>query len=383
MTALPQHDHVEAVLDRIRGSQPPEAGHARDVAADLDHPGCHLRAVLDAAAIDKAALAARMGHPMPEGQSPAALRRGDLFERIVVEEGHLLAQARKRLGVDISDARYTDLSEVPRGLRGRAALVWRAQRTSDRLADMLTDPAGACTLLRHPVTTLQRSGRTCYLEQDALAFVAGGQLHVVEIKSFAVIAGVPNERSHVAQAARQSAVYVLSLQQALQGLGFDPAVVSTTTLLITAKGYGLTPTSHTLDVRNELKALSRRLARRTELSAILDELPDDLTFDVDDPDELAEQVATVDHHYTPACLSSCSMARACRQRCVSGDRLDRLGQDVRSDVAVFDTVSDVVVAARTGGVPPGMPGHAVPVAADVAAALHAAHRAYVDAGGTA
>ena len=383
MTAMSQHDHIEAVLDRIRGSQPPKAGHARDVAADLDHPGCHLRAVLDAAAIDKAALAARMKHPMPEEQSPAALRRGNLFERIVVDEGHLLAEARKQLDLDIPEARYKDLSDVPEGLRGRAALKWRAQRTIDALADMLTDPAGAYNLLRHPVTTLQRSGRTCYLEQDALAFVVGGRLYVVEIKSFAVIAGVPNERSHVSQAARQSAVYVLSLQQALKSLGFDPDVVSTTTLLITAKGYGLTPTSHTLDIRNELKALSRRLARRTKLSAILDELPEDLTFDVDDPDELAEQVAKVDHHYTPGCLSSCSMARACRQRCVSGDRLDRLGQNVRSDLGVFDTVTDVLFAARTGGVPLGIHGDTASFAADVAAALHTAHSAYVDAGGIA
>jgi hypothetical protein len=383
MSTVSDHDHIDAVLDRIRGTQSPKAGHARDVAADLDHPGCHLRAVLDAAGIDKAALAARMKHPMPEEQSPAALRRGNLFERIVVDEGHLLAEARKQLNLDIPEARYKDLSDVPEGLRGRAALKWRAQRTTDALADMLTDPNAAYNILRHPVTTLQRSGRTCYLEQDALAFVVGGRLYVVEIKSFAVIAGVPNERSHVSQAARQSAVYVLSLQQALKDLGFDPEVVSTTTLLITAKGYGLTPTSHTLEVRNELKALSRRLARRTKLSAILDELPDDLTFDVDDPDELADQIVKVDHHYTPGCLSSCSMARACRQRCMSGDRLDRLGQNVRSDLGVFDTVSDAVTAARTGAVPPGITGDTAVFAADVAAALHLAHDAYVDAGGIA
>jgi hypothetical protein len=157
MSSVSDHDHIDAVLDRIRGAQPPKAGHARDVAADLDHPGCHLRAVLDAAAIDKAALAARMGHSMPEEQSPAALRRGNLFERIVVEEGHLLAEARKQLHLDIPEARYKDLSDVPQGLRGRAALKWRAQRTTDALADMLTNPTCSPTPTRPTTSFVTRS----------------------------------------------------------------------------------------------------------------------------------------------------------------------------------------------------------------------------------
>ncbi|MGY1809996.1 hypothetical protein ACI8AF_21725 [Blastococcus sp. SYSU D00669] len=383
MTIAPKSDHVEEILDRIRGNQPAQPSHARDVAADLDHPGCHLRAVLDAAAMDKAALAARLGHPMPEEQSPAALRRGNLFERIVVDDGHLLAEARNKLGLDIEDARYKDLSDVPEGLRGRAAMRWRAQRTTDALVEMLTNPDAAYNILRHPVTTLSRGGRTSYLEQDALAFVSEGRLYVVEVKSFSVIPGVPTDRSHVAQAARQSAVYVLSLQQTLERLGLDPGLVSTTTLLITAKGYGLTPTSHTLDVRNELKALRRRLARRTNLSAVLAQLPDDLTFDVDDPDELADQVTKVDNYYTPGCLSSCSMARVCRERCIAGDRLDRLGQGVRADLGAFDTVTDVVTAARTGQVPSGINGEVASFAADVTAALHTAHTAYLANGGAA
>lgn len=369
---------VDAALARIRGALPVKRTHARDIAADLDHPGCGLRALMDAAGIDKARIAERLDHPMPEEQSPAALRRGNHFERIVTENGmaHLLAELRKQLDLPITEAREKDLSGSGLGLRGEAEMRARAKATRAALR-LILDPDAAYNVLRHPVTTLERAGRIAYLEQDALAFKVGAKLHVVEIKGFNVIAGVPTDEMAIRGAAGQSAVYVLSLQQTLAAAGLDPDLVSTTIILITAKGYGLTPTSHTLDVRNQLKALRRQLARRVRIDDILADLPDDLTFDVADQDQLHEKVLQVPFHYVPGCLSSCSMARVCRERCVSGDMTDRLGTSVRNDLGELQTIGDALAAARSGTSPTDEN------AADVARALHMANDVYLAAGGAA
>src|SRR6266487_1959183 len=156
----------DAALAVLRGGLPVRRAHARDVAADLDHPGCRLRAVLDAAGIDKAALADRLGHPSPEEQSPFALRRGNLFEGIVFADGmaHLLAQLREQLGLPIPEARVRDLSRSSAGLTGEAELRARAAETRAALK-LLADPQAAYNVLRHPVTTLTRAGRTVFLEQ--------------------------------------------------------------------------------------------------------------------------------------------------------------------------------------------------------------------------
>ena len=52
---------TELRLNAIRGPVPPQNHNARTIAALTGNPGCTRRAVMDAAGIDKKALAARIG----------------------------------------------------------------------------------------------------------------------------------------------------------------------------------------------------------------------------------------------------------------------------------------------------------------------------------
>jgi hypothetical protein len=66
-------------LAALRGPVPQRSLDARALAALAANPGCHRRALLDAAGVDKAVLADRLGSPAPFGQSPFAIARGHIF----------------------------------------------------------------------------------------------------------------------------------------------------------------------------------------------------------------------------------------------------------------------------------------------------------------
>ena len=76
----------------------------------------------------------------------------------------------------------------------------------------------AYNLIRHAMTRLDFGGETVYLEQDVLAFAVDGRIHVVEIKSYPRIDGRADPVKASATV-RQTAVYVLSLQQLMVEIG--------------------------------------------------------------------------------------------------------------------------------------------------------------------
>ncbi|MFF1797298.1 hypothetical protein ACFVXQ_24290, partial [Kitasatospora sp. NPDC058263] len=88
-TNVPSHGHFEPLAQRLadlRGPAPQRSLNARALAALAANPGCHRRAVLDAAGVDKSALAARLGRPAPFGPSPVALARRVIFETRLQED---------------------------------------------------------------------------------------------------------------------------------------------------------------------------------------------------------------------------------------------------------------------------------------------------------
>ncbi|WP_338931388.1 hypothetical protein WEB32_12575 [Streptomyces netropsis] len=181
---------------------------ARALAALAANPGCHRRALLDGAGIDKGALARALGSPATFGQSQFAFVRGNAFEARVKGDGgaELIRLLRERLGEGSHEpgpdpAPAPDLSAV--GPEGRAA------RTALALRDATA--TGRWTLLDHPLLALPVAGTPVYLEPDAVVVHPDGSWTVVEIKSFAMIDGAA-DTSKVGAAARQAAVYALALE---------------------------------------------------------------------------------------------------------------------------------------------------------------------------
>ncbi|WP_370112337.1 hypothetical protein [Streptacidiphilus sp. MAP12-33] len=198
---------------------------ARGLAALAANPACDRRAVLDAAGVDKAALAGRLGSPAAFGQSPFAITRGLVFERRLRSErcAELAALLRTRLLPEESAQLPV---EVPDLLASEGPAV-RAARTRAALLEAAADAAAgrAWTLLDRPLLRLEVAGSAVSLEPDAIVVGPDGRWTVVEIKSFPILDGSADP-AKVGAAARQAAVYVLALRATAAALDASGAAAA-------------------------------------------------------------------------------------------------------------------------------------------------------------
>ncbi|MFJ2579652.1 hypothetical protein [Kitasatospora aureofaciens] len=367
-TNAPSRGHSEPLSQRLaelRGPAPQRSLNARSLAALAANPGCHRRAVLDAAGVDKSALASRLGRPAPFGQSPFAIARGVIFESRLKADDYaaLLEPLRRHLGLPADGGAPLVVPDLLR----RSGPAVRADRTAEALAAAAADP-DAWTLLDHPLLRLDVAGSTAYLEPDAVV-VHGGRCTVVEIKSFPVLDGSADP-AKVGAAARQAAVYVLALQHAAaaragEALAPDPYTEQRLTgsprlsvLLVCPKDFSNRPTAVAVDVRRELATTRRQLSRMTGIGRLLDALPPGTGFDlaVDEDggparsaDELATAVEAVPAAYSPDCLSTCELGFHCRAQARCGDRVEQLGRGVRGELGSIRTVTEALAAATATG----------------------------------
>ncbi|WP_067182208.1 hypothetical protein [Microtetraspora niveoalba] len=347
-------------LDALRGGAAPVDHSARTVAALAGNPGCDRRAVLDAAGISKRNTAVHLGHPAPFGQSPFALARARSFEELVKADrwAHLRRLLRETLGLPISGISCVDIgaggdaTREPRHARTREELR-RALEEGER-ADGERAGGGEAALVERPLLRLPVAGHEVYLEPAVVVVRAGGRFHIVEIKSFAVIDGAADP-AQVAAASRLSAVYVYALKAMFAAEGVDPGLVSHEVVLVCPKDFANHPTATLLDVRLQLAALRRQLSRLTRVDRILDRLPADLTFSLEQStDELARAVRTVEARYAPECLSTCEMAYFCRSDARAAGSLDVLGRVTRDDLGGLGSVDAVLdLASGEHGAPAG------------------------------
>jgi hypothetical protein len=319
-------------LDRLRGAGQPKRHNARTIAALTGNPGCTRRAVLDAAGVDKPTLAETVGFPGSFGQSRFALARGNSFEAMLKADGcALLLEALRSVGVTADEVGYDDL-----GADDDDTLAARHDRTRALLAER-----ARAALIDHPLLTLEVAGQTVFLEPDLIAYQARGRLHVVEIKSFAIIDGQADS-AKVSGAAVQAAVYVLALRRLLRSLGHDEEVVSHDVVLVCPANFGLRPEAVVLDVRKQLATLRRQLTRLASVAGLVEALPATVCFDLTLPvPHLLSSLAAVEARYAPECLSACELAVFCRDE--ARGTTAALGRPVRE---ALGGVSSVDVALR-------------------------------------
>ncbi|MEU1464718.1 hypothetical protein ABZ467_29275 [Streptomyces sp. NPDC005727] len=319
---------------------PAKALDARALAALAANPGCRRRAILDGAGVDKAALADRLGAPSAFGQSQFALTRGNAFEAKVKADGgaELLRLVHSRLDPGAeppAGASVPDLSaHGPEGRTARTALALRE-----------AVDAGGWTLLDHPMLALDVAGSLAFLEPDAVVVHPDGSWTVVEIKSFPMLDGSADP-AKVGAAARQSAVYVLALEDVAARL--DPAPrVRHRVLLVCPRDFSNLPTASAVDVRKQRAVTARQLARLTRVEDIAGTLPEGTCFAPDRPaEELTAAVESVPAAYAPECLSACELAFHCRGRSRADGAVTSLGRPLRAELGGLTTVDDVLAAAR-------------------------------------
>ncbi|WP_189185410.1 hypothetical protein [Streptomyces albiflavescens] len=340
-------------LAELRGpAVPPKALDARALAALAANPGCERRALLDGAGVDKAKLASALGSPSAFGQSQFAFMRGNAFEARVKADGgaELLRLVHERLdpGAEPPTAGVVpDLSAV--GPEGRAARTALALREATA--------AGVWTLLDHPMLALDVAGSPAFLEPDAVVVHPDGGWTVVEIKSFPMLDGSADP-AKVGAAARQSAVYVLALEEVGARLGAEPegrsaqdgaAVpeVRHRVLLVCPKDFSNLPTASAVDIRKQRAVTRRQLARLTRVEDIAAALPEGTCFSPDLPAaDLTTAVESVPATYAPECLSACELAFHCRDRSRADGAVTSLGRSLRAELGGLTTVGDVLAAAH-------------------------------------
>ncbi|MBC2905017.1 hypothetical protein [Streptomyces cupreus] len=335
-------------LAELRGPEvPAKALDARALAALAANPGCRRRAILDGAGVNKTALASALGAPSAFGQSQFALTRGNAFEARVKADGgaellRLVHEKLDRSAEPPAHAQVPDLSAT--GPEGRAA------RTALALREAGETP-GSWTLLDHPMLALDVAGSPAFLEPDAVVVHPDGSWTVVEIKSFPMLDGSADP-AKVGAAARQSAVYVLALEQVAARLTPAPRVRHRI-LLVCPKDFSNLPTASGVDIRKQRAVTARQLARLTRIEEIAEALPEGTCFDPGLPAaELTAAVESVPATYAPECLSACELAFHCRDRSRTADAVTSLGRSVRAELGGLTTVEDVLAAARgTAGDP--------------------------------
>ncbi|MGK5496980.1 hypothetical protein [Streptomyces sp. URMC 125] len=327
-------------LAELRGPDvAPRPLDARALAALAANPGCRRRALLDGAGVDKGALAEALGAPAPFGQSQFAFSRGHAFEARVKGDGgaELMRLVHARTGAPGTPAPEPGGIAVPD--LTAAGPAGRAERTRLALGRAAAD--GGWTLLDHPMLELEVAGAATYLEPDAVAVHPDGRRTVVEIKSFPILDGSADP-AKVGAAARQAAVYALALE-ALGGRVDERA------LLVCPKDFSNLPAAEAVDLRRQLAATRRQLARLTRLAEIAAALPEGVTFDpARPPRELADAVRAVPAAYAPQCLSTCELAFHCRERARAAGAVEALGREVRGELGGLATLEAVLAAARSG-----------------------------------
>ena len=345
-------------LERFRAEFPRQPLNARRVAGALEAPGCQRRTALDAAAVNLERLGSLISGASRDRQSPFALTRGNQFEQQVVANGmaEIVSLARRHLGLEIPEVRQHDLSasalrEAYPGVTGTRMNERRALLTRQRVEEMLTDPTQAYNLIRHAMTCLDFGGETVYLEQDVLAFAVDGRLHVVEIKSYPRIDGRADP-TKASATVRQTAVYVLSLQQLVIEIGAPPDVVNPTTMIVLPENLSFRPTAATLDIGMYVRRLRRQLASVPRAAEILDAVPTGTRLPAHPSDEAnaedwaaaaaaaREALTPLPSRFTDGCVS-CPLFHHCRHEAELHRSTARLGSAV---AAACGNVTDIVAA---------------------------------------
>jgi hypothetical protein len=348
---------LDARLGALRGPTRPLPYNARTLAALTANPACDRRAVLDAAGIDKAALAGHLEVPQSQPKSLLALRHGLAFEHRVLDRdrAELIRLLRETLNLDVAEVAYEDVNSVAT-YEDTSPLPLRHARTHSLIMSAVGEQAPPRTLLNHPVLRLPMAGHEVYLEPDVLAFKHDNTFHVVEIKSFPVLYGQA-EPASVTAALTQAAAYILALRHLLDEAppksaapsdNVTAATVSDDVVLIHPLNFTPHPTATLQSARKQVRALSFHIDRLRRLPELLEEIPPDTTLDpVPGPDgkptrsprELAAELAHLTPHYTTRCRHHCDLAVHCRNEARTRNHTAALGTEVREDIAGISTTT--------------------------------------------
>jgi hypothetical protein len=182
---------------------------------------------------------------------------------------------------------------------------------------------------------------------------------------------------------------VLALRRLFAAIGADPALVAEDVILVCPKDFANQPSAHLLDVRRQLAAVERQLARLPRIGALIADLDPAVDFDlaVDasaaegetgrehrSAAELTKSLTMIEARYAPECVTNCEMAFHCRAEARSAGAADVLGRSVRDSLGGVERIEDVLALADASKSTDAAEG-----GGEAARLLRAASRAYAEA----
>lgn len=368
-----------SILDTLRQGAPRRAPTIRTLASFAGHTDCHLASLGFAAEVDFDRLLVGTTYEAPFGQSPFAFSRGLAFQRIVAENGYaaILQLLRQELGFAIDEVAIANLRDgYPQNHEG---MRLRAHETRSLVGQIVRSDSAAPNLIDGAVFATEISGIRAYFEADAVAARFSSPIHVGEIKSFPIVDG-RTDPEKLGQALDQVSIYILLARSLVVQLRGAADLVTHRAVLIAPQGVGLRPTLAVKDVSRRIERIERLLARVPVIADLAPLVPQDASFSliadpgaeeakrIDTLNDLADRVGT---RYVPGCLSTCGLARLCRERTFRNGSPDLAGPEV---VRLLPGVSSLGRAADLAdGAPPGPSERTIAPQLARAARLYDAH----------
>lgn len=332
------------------------------LAAFTEVAGCPTARSAFTQGVDLDRLLVGTGYDAAFGQSEYAFARGTRFEAIVKGDrgggvcsyGPMLELLRDELGFDISQARTANLRSLhpppPPHLLAtdKRHLSARAADTRRLVGEIARGVPGCVNFIDGAVLSATVGGQTAFYETDGLAFRLGGQLRIVEIKSFPKVDGQVDPAA-LASALDQGALYTLLVERLLTELGLEPSLVSRRLVLICPRNVAMAPTLSERDVSARMRRIERlldsvphtggqqvapfggaaRAAGRTVAERVIA------------LEEICDEVGTC---YGDAC-QSCGLLRLCRERAHASGDVRTLGERRARQLAATPTLQRAVALA--------------------------------------
>lgn len=332
------------------------------LAAFTEVAGCPTARAAFTQGVDLDRLLVGTGYDAAFGQSEYAFARGTRFEAIVKGDrgggvcsyGPMLELLRDELGFDISQARAANLRSLhpppPPHLLAtdKRHLSARAADTRRLVGEIARGVPGCVNFIDGAVLSATVGGQTAFYETDGLAFRLGGQLRIVEIKSFPKVDGQVDPAA-LASALDQGALYTRLVERLLTELGLEPSLVSRRLVLICPRNVAMAPTLSERDVS----------ARMLRIERLLDSIPHTggqqvapfggasravgrtVAERVIALEEICDEVGTC---YGDAC-QSCGLLRLCRERAHASGDVRTLGERRARQLAGIPTLQRAVALA--------------------------------------
>jgi hypothetical protein len=315
--------HVEQSLDDLAGTASRVGWSVRGLSKWANNTRCGTAAAAFAGRVDLDRLMSGTGFEVEYGQSPFMIMRGKLVESKVRENGYaeLLPILREALSFDMTEVTALNLKRgYPPNTKG---FEQRATATRHALSAILRGTPDAPNILEGAVLAAQLGPYTARFEADAIGARFGPVLHGLEVKSWPVVDGRADDPGKASEALRQLGFYLLLLRLTIEDLRSDPEVVSPTGLLVTPKNVGLTLVGSVRHLEREIKVAETTLARLPDSSDYVGVGPQEGFGPAGEAAGLGRE-ERLDHldgltdrfgvHYQASCLSSCGMAKFCREK---------------------------------------------------------------------